>query len=63
MHNKGIIYRDLKPENILMDQHGHVCIADFGVSQVNFDSDKLSQSFVGSPYYLAPEMINKAGHG
>ena len=33
LHSKNIIYRDLKPENIIMDQQGHVCLTDFGLSK------------------------------
>ena len=32
LHDNGVIYRDLKPENILMSRHGHLCLADFGLS-------------------------------
>ena len=46
-----------------MDEHGHVCLSDFGVSAVDVDEDKRTKTFWGSPYYLAPEMIMHAGHG
>jgi len=34
LHSLGVVYRDLKPENILLDDNGHVCLTDFGLSKV-----------------------------
>ena len=33
LHSMNIVYRDLKPENILLDSHGHLHLADFGLSK------------------------------
>eukprot|EP00286_Rhodomonas_abbreviata_P026010 CAMPEP_0181291732 /NCGR_PEP_ID=MMETSP1101-20121128/2127_1 /TAXON_ID=46948 /ORGANISM="Rhodomonas abbreviata, Strain Caron Lab Isolate" /LENGTH=510 /DNA_ID=CAMNT_0023396149 /DNA_START=250 /DNA_END=1778 /DNA_ORIENTATION=+ len=62
LHEMDIIYRDLKPENILLDCHGHIRVTDFGLSKDATDSQK-TYSMVGSPYYMAPEIILKQGHG
>ena len=59
IHSRGIIYRDLKPENVLVDVDGYPVIVDFGCSK--FCPDK-SYTFVGTPNYVAPEMITNAGH-
>eukprot|EP01121_Diplochlamys_sp_Union-15-3_P015905 TRINITY_DN5322_c0_g1_i6.p1 TRINITY_DN5322_c0_g1~~TRINITY_DN5322_c0_g1_i6.p1 ORF type:complete len:286 (-),score=64.12 TRINITY_DN5322_c0_g1_i6:309-1136(-) len=56
LHSLGIVYRDLKPENILLDKDGHIVITDFGLSKVIPKDDKEgTETFCGTPEYLAPE--------
>ena len=62
LHNKGILYRDMKPENILLDEHGNASLADFGVSKY-IETDQMTFSYVGTPEYVAPEIIYQKGHG
>eukprot|EP00282_Hemiselmis_andersenii_P043019 CAMPEP_0172066180 /NCGR_PEP_ID=MMETSP1043-20130122/11025_1 /TAXON_ID=464988 /ORGANISM="Hemiselmis andersenii, Strain CCMP441" /LENGTH=490 /DNA_ID=CAMNT_0012726325 /DNA_START=273 /DNA_END=1742 /DNA_ORIENTATION=+ len=62
IHSMDIIYRDLKPENILIDRLGHIRLTDFGLSKDAINTQK-TYSMVGSPYYMAPEIILKQGHG
>lgn len=59
IHSRGVIYRDLKPENVLIDVDGYPVIVDFGFAK--FCSDK-TYTFVGTPNYVAPEIITNAGH-
>mmetsp|Transcript_20922 Transcript_20922/g.51896 ORF Transcript_20922/g.51896 Transcript_20922/m.51896 type:complete len:1184 (-) Transcript_20922:333-3884(-) len=59
IHSRGIVYRDLKPENVLIDADGYPVIVDLGCSK--FCPDK-TYTFVGTPNYVAPEMITNAGH-
>ena len=61
LHGMDVIYRDLKPENILMDEEGHVCLTDFGMAKILKEGEKAT-SFVGTPEYLAPEIIEQVGH-
>jgi len=61
LHSMNVIYRDLKPENILLDQTGHVCLTDFGLSK-EVQEDETAQTFAGTPEYLAPEIVTNAGH-
>ena len=56
LHAKNFLYRDLKPENILIGENGYIKMADFGfVKQV--DPHLRTQTFCGTPEYIAPEII------
>ncbi|KAJ1968179.1 hypothetical protein IWQ62_001398 [Dispira parvispora] len=56
-HQHGILHRDLKLENIMLDQKKRVKIIDFGFANIFF-RDRLLDTFCGSPFYAAPEMVN-----
>jgi len=61
LHDRGVIHRDLKAANILLNRKGDVKLADFGVAAVMGDTDKHF-TIVGSPYWMAPEIIQAVGH-
>jgi len=63
LHRLDIIYRDLKPENILLDSEGHVKLTDFGLSKEGIRDNVSAKSMCGTPEYLAPEILDKKGHG
>lgn len=60
-HANHIVHRDLKPENILLEQNkefDQIKIIDFGTSLV-FDENKKLDEKLGTPYYIAPEVLAK----
>ena len=71
LHSKGIVHRDIKPENILVQQEDknskfkknsdeiNIKIIDFGAS-ICFKENEVLTLKVGSPYYIAPEVLNKS---
>jgi len=61
LHSLGVLYRDLKPENILLDSTGHVILTDFGLAK-DVAPDEKTNTFCGTPEYLAPEIVTGAGH-
>lgn len=62
LHELGIIYRDLKPENIMLDTSGHVVLTDFGLCKESVGSNR-THTFCGTIEYMAPEILNREGHG
>jgi serum/glucocorticoid-regulated kinase 2 len=52
---------DLKPENILIDYNGHIALCDFGLCKLNMTETETTNTFCGTPEYLAPELL--LGHG
>uniref|UniRef100_A0A250YLT1 non-specific serine/threonine protein kinase n=1 Tax=Castor canadensis TaxID=51338 RepID=A0A250YLT1_CASCN len=57
LHSKKIIHRDLKAGNVLMTLEGDIRLADFGVSAKNLKTLQKRDSFIGTPYWMAPEVV------
>ncbi|XP_041124520.1 STE20-like serine/threonine-protein kinase isoform X5 [Polyodon spathula] len=57
LHDIKVIHRDLKAGNILLSIDGDIKLADFGVSAKNTKTLQRRDSFIGTPYWMAPEVV------
>lgn len=57
LHDAGIVHRDIKGQNILMTDSGQVRLIDFGVSAQSKTNTAKRNTFIGTPYWMAPEVI------
>ncbi|KAB0388775.1 hypothetical protein E2I00_001630 [Balaenoptera physalus] len=63
LHAQGVIHRDIKSDSILLTHDGRVKLSDFGFcAQVSKEVPRR-KSLVGTPYWMAPELISRLPYG
>jgi len=64
LHSNRIIHRDIKSANLLVTQRGNIKLSDFGASKrLGGSCVDQCRSLRGSPYWMAPEVAKRVGHG
>lgn len=57
-----VLHRDLKPANIFLDIKQNVKLGDFGLARILNHDTSFAKTFVGTPYYMSPEQINRMSY-
>lgn len=65
LHSQGIVHRDLKPENIVFastKDDSEFKLIDFGLAKILADPTTVLKTPVGTPFYIAPEILDRQGY-
>uniref|UniRef100_A0A8C8C5M7 polo kinase n=1 Tax=Oncorhynchus tshawytscha TaxID=74940 RepID=A0A8C8C5M7_ONCTS len=63
LHNRGILHRDLKLGNFFVNENMELRLGDFGLAAKLEKVEQRKKTICGTPNYLAPEVLNRQGHG
>uniref|UniRef100_A0A4W4EEZ2 Serine/threonine-protein kinase PLK n=1 Tax=Electrophorus electricus TaxID=8005 RepID=A0A4W4EEZ2_ELEEL len=63
LHSKGILHRDLKLGNFFVNENMELRLGDFGLAAKLETVEQRKKTICGTPNYLAPEVLNRQGHG
>ena len=61
MHERRVLHRDLKARNIFL-RNNMIKIGDFGISRILMGTKDMASTFVGTPYYMSPEVLKHEGY-
>ncbi|XP_059160193.1 serine/threonine-protein kinase Nek2-like isoform X1 [Physella acuta] len=61
-NGQAVLHRDLKPANVFLDTDSNVKLGDFGLARVLHHETSFARTYVGTPYYMSPELVNNQSY-
>ncbi|CAG5125286.1 unnamed protein product, partial [Candidula unifasciata] len=59
IHKRGILHRDIKPQNLFLNDRNVLKLGDFGISRILHSDTDVAVTFIGTPFYLSPEICRQ----